>query len=59
MEKISNQRSGDVVRRVMRAYRLAFALWLTACHTWRVVRLATPDQRPARKALGTLDRYAI
>ena len=40
MEKISNQRSGDVVRRVMRARRRAFALWLTACHTWRPVQLA-------------------
>ena len=40
MKKLSNQRSGDVVRSLMRARRFAFALWLTACYTWRPVQLA-------------------
>lgn len=39
-EKISNRRSGDLTKRMMRTRRLAFALWLTACSTWRPVQLA-------------------
>lgn len=40
MKKASNPRGGDVVRSVIRVRGLAFALWLTACHTWRPVQLA-------------------
>jgi hypothetical protein len=39
MRTVSNQR-GDVVRPAIRTRGLAFALWVTACHTWRPVQLA-------------------